>query len=191
MFSTTLKKQAAVVAALFIGAVGSAQAVPFNWSDTVADYTLVSRGNSYSYTHDITDGYFGYRPGIDSLFYASLSITLGDDALGGDLPWFLLGDEEETAGFRFDNGAWQVVSDPTVDALSTFDFLVTSLLSTDGLLDVTIKANSGDFRFGLSHLTAWGDRAVGGSTSVPEPATLSLFGLALLGVGAAARRRKS
>ena len=64
-----------------------------------------------------------------------------------------------------------------------FDFVVTTLLQ-DGYLHVKIKANRGDFLFGISHLEAWGDRAV------PEPAMLSMLGFGLLGLGFFARRRR-
>jgi hypothetical protein len=73
-----------------------------------------------------------------------------------------------------------------VELLSDFWFDVTSLLD-DGLLSVVVKAASGDFRFATSILTARGDS----STSVPEPATLTLFGFGLLAAGFAARRKRA
>lgn len=42
-------------------------------------------------------------------------------------------------------------------------------------------------RGAISHISIWG----GSSSTVPEPATLGLFGLGLLGVGMARRRRKA
>jgi len=42
-------------------------------------------------------------------------------------------------------------------------------------------------RGAISHISIWGGST---ATSVPEPATLGLFGLGLLGLGAATRRRK-
>ena len=55
------------------------------------------------------------------------------------------------------------------------------------MLNVKIRANRGDFRFGASHLEAWGGTT---ARAVPEPATLSMLGLGLIGLGFAARRRK-
>jgi hypothetical protein len=174
-----------VAAALLLGSY-AANAVPWYWDDWHADLVKVSDGNPYTYTHNITDGVNGFRPGVDHVNYGLLSILVSDDAIGGDLPGWLLGDGQETAGFRFDGGSWEVVYNPNVNYLTVFDFVVTSLLQ-DGYLTVKIRANRGDFLFGISHLEAWGDRA----TRVPEPMTLSMLGLGLLGLGVFARRRRA
>ena len=171
-----------LAAALLLGSY-AANAVPWYWDDWHSDLVKVSDGNPYTYTHNITDGANGFRPGVDSVNYGLLSILVSDDAIGGDLPAWLLGDGQETAGFRFDGGNWQVVYNPNVNYLTVFDFVVTSLLQ-DGYLHVKIKANRGDFLFGISHLEAWGDRAV------PEPAMLTMLGFGLLGLGFFARRRR-
>lgn len=172
-----------LAAALLLGSY-AANAVPWYWDDWHSDLVKVSDGHPYEYNHNITDGVNGFRPGTDHVNYGLLSILVSDDAIGGDLPAWLLGDGQETAGFRFDGGSWQVVYNPEVNYLTVFDFVVTSLLQ-DGYLHVKIRANRGDFLFGISHLEAWGDRAV------PEPAMLSMFGLGLLGLGFFARRRRA
>jgi hypothetical protein len=109
----------------------------------------------------------------------------------GDVPWYLEWlfptDGEETAAFQFDGNTWQVYSNP-IEHLTTFDFIVTSLLQ-DGKLNIRITANTGDFLFGISHLEARGNRS-DGSTSIPEPAMLSMLGFGLLGLGFFARRRR-
>lgn len=177
---------AMAAAVLLLGYAGTSQAIPFTWTDSAGNPgTHISAGSTYQYTHNITDGASGYQAGIDSITSAALSIWLYDDNFFGDIP--LLGDGSETVGFRLDNGVWTATRavDSTFWSLDQFDFAVSSLLS-DGLLNVVIRANSGDFRFGGSLLTVNGDR-----TSVPEPGTLGLLGLGLLAAGFAKRRRSA
>lgn len=186
MFAKTLGRKITVCAALLMASVGTAQAAYWDdWAGDAGHY--IDPDHSYSYTHDITDwGSGNYRPGIDSITSASLSIWLYDDAFLGDVPF--VGDANETVGFKFDGGSWSSSKEVDGNVLiwDDFDFIVTSLVG-DGLLNVKIRANRGDFRFGASHLEAWGTT---GSRSVPEPMTLSMLGLGLIGLGFAARRRK-
>jgi PEP-CTERM motif len=170
--------KAFMAAALLLGSY-AANAVPWYWDDWHSDLVKVERGNAYEYNHYLG----GFDSNTDNVDYGRLQIVLSDDQ--SDLPWWLLGDDQETAGFRFDNGVWEVVQNPNVNILTLFDFVVTSLLD-DGHLRVKIRANSGDFLFGVSHLEAWGSR----DTRVPEPAMLSMLGFGLLGLGFFARRRR-
>jgi hypothetical protein len=205
----TFRQAMTTIAAIGSCWLGTAGAVPTVWTDEIGALgRLITPSNPYSYQHVITDGANGYRPGTDSIYYASLSLWLYDDAFFGDIP--LIGDGKETVGFRFDNGSWiSAEVDSLFYSLDSFDFTVTSLV-TDGLLNVTVKSYRGDFGFGGSRLTVIGDRvadSIGGSSGaggtggtsdtatsnpVPEPATLALFGLGLLGIGIAAgvRRRR-
>lgn len=184
MFLRNLKSKVVVLSALLAGSVGTAQAIPQTWVDIDGDVGAYI-GGQYTYTHDITDGWNGFRPGIDTLSSATLSIWLFDDQgiLGSDSKW-LLGDKQESVKFNLDGSGW--TASGNVGLLSDFWFDVTSLLD-DGLLTVVVKAVSGDFRFGASILTARGDTA----TNVPEPTTLTLFGFGLLALGFAARRKRA
>jgi hypothetical protein len=186
--NSILKK--AMCTAALIGASMGAHATPIIWTDTVnpSSDVAITTSSPYSYSHIITDGANGYRPGIDSISSVSLSVWLADDAFFGDI--FLLGDSQETVGFRFDGGAW--TSSRDVDSLDNYDFSVTSSLLSDGILNVSVRANSGDFVFDRSVLTVNGNHATSTPpTKVPEPNTLALLGLGLLGLGFAAKRRNA
>ena len=66
----------------------------------------------------------------------------------------------------------------------TVDLTAWIQLQDTGLLDVTLSSTGGDFYFGSSKLTVTGD-----SAPVPEPSTLLLMGIGLLGLVGYSRKR--
>lgn len=163
-----------------VGFAGAAQAayVPATWSDNVAGSTYVSNGGSHSYSHDLTGA--GFNVGSDLVTDFVLSIDLFDDKRDGwfeleaaivDIPG-IIGDK---LVFNFGNDAYTGWSVAGLLELNAF-----------GTLSVTITSLFGDFVFGGSDLVANGYAK---TTSVPEPSTLALLGLGLLGVAAGARRK--
>jgi len=180
MFNRLIKSTCAILTAVFALHAGSAQAVPFAWFDEFnpADVIVSSQ---LDFTHDIRGGDFGFRPGIDSINAAFLSIVLADDALFGDLP--ILGDGQEMVSFNFDGSGW--TSPQAVGFLDVFDFKFDTLLN-DGLLGISVRATQGDFKFALSSLLVTGNRA-----EVSEPVSIALFGLGLFGLAVFARSRVS
>lgn len=192
MLFKSIKARLAVFAALVTLSFGTAHAVPYAWTDVYdpADIYL-NAPNSTSFAHDITTGANGFRPGIDTVSSATLTLWLYDDSKFGDLPF--LGDGEEYVRFNFDSNGWSYPQEVGGSSLlgglflDSFTFSLASLLN-DGILNVVVQAFSGDFYFDKSSLIVFGDRST--STSVPEPGTLALLGVGLLGVGLARRRSR-
>ena len=119
----------------------------------------------------------GYRPGIDFIDNAILTIFLYDDL---DL-------SREQVSFNFDGTGWTTPEE--VDGLpflpQLFIFTPIEFLS-DGVLDVMLTATRGDFLFDQAFLVAIGERGV----AVAEPTTLGLLVLSLLALSIVARRRR-
>jgi hypothetical protein len=174
-------------------ALGTACAAPM--TDTIVrdpDIRIGGSGNpvSYSFTHSFLDELVNpYVAGFDTIDSAILTIRLQDNGnnQGG----------EET--FRFvvgPTGFTQVFSGSNQPnaPLDYINGLTTTLakLSETGLLDVTIFADTGSFRFMSSILDVEVTRGVddgGGQTDVPEPFSLALMGLGLAGISVARRRK--
>lgn len=166
-----------------LGLAGTAQAayVPATWSDSIGTDVYLGAGQSLQYSHDITSA--GFNVGSDIVTNFLLTIDLFDDkndkwyeleAAFIDLPGYI-GDGFATS-FTFGDDAYAGWS---IAGLFELNLL--------GTLTVTITSIYGDFMFGGSDLVANGYAA-----SVPEPSTLGLLGIGLLGIAAAsARRRKA
>ncbi len=178
-----------VVAVMLLGA-GTAQAayIPATWEDPITDFggfgcavgdaggaALIDPGNPCSYQHDITDGPDGFAlfP-TDVVTEYSLWLNLFDDQDRGwewalvDMPG-LLGDRTFFSLTGTEYGGMSIAGFLELNALGT--------------LSVTVESLLGDFYLGGSMLRASGIK------SVPEPATLALFGLGLIAVGLGRRRR--
>lgn len=170
---------------LGFGALAAVHATPISFIDIVdpsSDVKLTDGGQNetYTYTHNIVDN--GFDSATDLITSADIDIHLVDDE--NDIWW--LGGATETVRIRLDNvtqgNAFQVNS-----GIYSFN-VMTQFLQTDGSLVVTLEARSGDFYFRDSRLEVSADRTAP-VAAVPEPGSMALMGLGMLGLGFAARRK--
>ena len=151
------------------------------------DAAPIFQGHPLTYTHDINDSVniAGGHEVTDAWLELDFTNDLTDDhdstwiPLIGRIKW----DFREFAKVAWDGNGWVKLGE--VDN-GQYDLSVDiDWLNDDGELDVTLKV-----RNKLGTAVAWLDHSKLYGTAVPEPATLALFGIGLLGI-AGDRRRKN
>jgi hypothetical protein len=159
---------------LVLGIVGIASAISY-YKDVYdpPGTTYMWEGREISWTFDIKKD--GFNPSTETV--TSAKVYLGLRALGLD-KWF---PEYASLDVGDNTYSWEVNTGTENFGLSS---LIT--LNTDGTAFAKFKATDGNFRFYWAKL-----KAIAEAAPVPEPATILLMGIGLLGLVGYSRGRFS
>lgn len=165
---------------MVFGVVGGASAVPTSWEDSFdfnPDERISVLNGGHSFFLDL--GNDGYQDGME-IFDYTLSIVVYDDNSG----WWET--DFETVVLSTLGGATS--ADVALGSVEQgWGLLGEADIEDDGTLNVWVTSAWGDFLLDSASITASGDD---GTAPVPEPATVLLFGIGLLGIAGVSRKKK-